>query len=40
MDMKYADVVSVDEVRSWLEGASGDPAAAGGTSAEWPAGGR
>jgi maleamate amidohydrolase len=40
MDMKYADVVPADEVRSWLEGSAGAPAAAGTTSAQSPAGGR
>ena len=39
MDLKYADVVSVDEVRSWL-GESAPQAGAATTSAEWPVGGR
>ena len=39
MDMKYADVVPADEVRSWLDGSAGAPAA-GTASAQSPAGGR
>ena len=39
MDLKYADVVSVEEVRSWLGGIR-PQAGAATTSAEWPVGGR
>jgi maleamate amidohydrolase len=40
MDMKYADVVSLAEVRAWLEGFTTVAAEPLATSSDWPVGGR
>jgi maleamate amidohydrolase len=40
MDLKYADVVSAADVRSWLEGLPAPIETAALTSSEWPVGGR